>query len=145
MLFAKGIRIVMRGAGQGLRYGIKSIKVHTQDQTALFLEKSERKTPRCFASAESNFNVIPRPHLLMDCITAMEQNDSREIYILNEYSIQQWADNNCLRPVVVDEKNQENLIIGTGICEAKEDQKFIVHENGMISQQKNPEMCIVAA
>ena len=51
------------------------------------MEKSERKSPRCFASAESNFNIIPRPHLLMDCINAMEQNDSREIYILNEYQI----------------------------------------------------------
>ena len=88
MLFAKGIRIVMRGAGTGLRYGIKSVKVHTQDQTALFLEKSERKIPRCFASAESNFNVIPRPHLLMDCMNAMMMNDSREIYILQEYQIQ---------------------------------------------------------
>lgn len=51
----------------------------------MFIEKSERKTPRCWASAESTFNVVPRPHLLMDCVNALEQNDSREIYLLEQY------------------------------------------------------------
>jgi hypothetical protein len=41
----------------------------------------------------------------MDCLQALEQNDSREIYVLEEYQIQQWADRNCLLPLAVKDKN----------------------------------------
>jgi hypothetical protein len=53
----------------------------------MFLEKSMRKIPRCWVSAETNFNVVPRPHILIDCMNALEMNDSREIYKLEEYKI----------------------------------------------------------
>jgi len=51
----------------------------------MFLEKSERKIPRCWATAETNFNVVPRVHILMNCMDALEQNDSREIYKLEGF------------------------------------------------------------
>jgi len=53
----------------------------------MFLEKSERKVPRCWASAENNYYIYPRAHVLMDCMHALEQNDSREVYLLEKYTI----------------------------------------------------------
>jgi hypothetical protein len=38
----------------------------------MFIEKSERKKPRCWATAETNFNVVPRVHILMNCMDALE-------------------------------------------------------------------------
>jgi hypothetical protein len=32
----------------------------------------------------------------MDCVNAMTFNDSREIYILEEFKIKQWADELCI-------------------------------------------------
>lgn len=142
MLFAKGIRVVMRGAGSGLRYGIKGIKANTQDQTAMFIEKSERKVPRCWSTAENNFNVVPRPHILMDCMHALEQNDSREIYLLQEYEIQQWADKKCVG--MIDETGQKTKGIGSISCTNSEANKFVIHENGQVIQKQDGKMCIVA-
>jgi len=96
MLFAKGIRIVMRGTGPSARYGIQSIQAFTAPQTAIFIEKSSRKVPRCWASAENDYNVWPRPHMLMNCLTALDLNDSREIYVLDEHKITHFADEFCV-------------------------------------------------
>ena len=67
----------------------------------MFIEKSERKKPRCWATAETNFNVVPRVHILMNCMDALEQNDSREIYKLEGFQIKQWADDSCLGSIPI--------------------------------------------
>jgi len=147
MVFAKGIRIVMRGSGKERRYGIQSINVQTQDQTAMFIEKSMRKVPRCWVSAETNFNVVPRPHILMDCINALEMNDSREIYKLEEYKIKQWADDSCLGAIVIKQTPPkiDIKVLGSTSCGADAStQDYVIHDNGKFSLRSDPSLCAVA-
>ena len=43
----------------------------------------------------------------MDCLNAMDFNDSREIYLLEGFKIKQWADNRCIGY----KKDQDNTIV----------------------------------
>jgi len=36
--------------------------------------------------------------ILMNCLDAILQNDSREIFFLQEFYIKQWTDKMCLSP-----------------------------------------------
>ena len=79
------------------RFGIKSIRVSSQDQAAMMISREQisdkHPTARCIVRAENNFkfvNILIQknvPYILMDCLRAMEQNDAREVFIFNGFKI----------------------------------------------------------
>ena len=64
----------------------------------MFKVRGGEGPPTCIARAEGSFNVMNKPHIALDCIEAVMQNDAREVYFLDRFLIKQWADWSCLVP-----------------------------------------------
>ena len=60
------------------------------------MEKNSVSIPRCIARSEIGYFQTDKPFMLMNCLQAILQNDSREIFFLDSLLIKQWQDNMCL-------------------------------------------------
>jgi hypothetical protein len=98
LTFAKSVKIVMKGIRRnwnGNRHGLWWVSFFSQTQTVQILEKTSTSIPRCIARAEVGYYQSEKPFILMNCLDAILQNDSREAFFLNQLFIQQWADWMC--------------------------------------------------
>jgi len=146
MVYAKKMRLILRGLRQGVndgRHGIWHMAVFSQQQTVMLLQKKDDDFPKCLVRAESQYNFSNKPMVLMNCYEAVMQNDAREIFFLDQLLIKQWADNMCIAPQAALGNNAQFVV--TQKCQDNEEQQWVIDRLGKVASRKYTNKCLAAS